>query len=373
MRATILKDHLVQALSTIERGVGNTSQLPILKNVLIETDQDQLVFTATNLDLALRASVAAKVEASGKITVPLATFTQIIQAVGEDRISLGVEGGQLAITTDQYDGLLATMPAEDFPGIPVHAADAPTLTISKEVLRDALNQVTFGAQQTPDVTPELHAVYFSYAVESLTLACTDSFRLAERVIDAGDFETTLGGAQTFLMPLKTAIEIARNLTDSGEVVLFVEQHQITAETDRWQCVSRLINGNFPNYEQIIPTSFTADATVSRTELIQALKVVSVVANKNNEVHFSVTDKSGDSATLTLTATQDAVGKNTVRIPITTTGVVTDVVFNWRYVTDGLKALTGDTVVFGLNEERPAVLRSLNEGSYRYLIAPLIIH
>jgi DNA polymerase-3 subunit beta len=367
MNAVVLKEELLSALGLVERGSGGSAHLPILKNVLIEAKDKQIRLAATNLEIAIEARFSGKVTEPGSVTVPLNVLVSLIQAFTDDRVTLEAADTTLHIATEQYEGHLSGSSVEEFPIIPSRAKDARAITFPGEVLRDALAQVVFAAQAS-DISPELATVFVDFSIDQLRFVSTDSFRLAERTLDKNRFESSIDKPFSFLLPLRTAQEIIRIARDGEAVTMYVEEHQVSFETDRFACVSRLVDATFPDYQQIIPNAFVAELTVGRQELIDAVKVSSILSNKNNEVAFSL---SPDHKQLLITSMNEVLGTNTARLPIEIKGSFDRAIFNWRQVSDGLKALKTASVFLGVNEEKPALLRGVNDTTYRYLIAPLL--
>lgn len=363
MKAVTLRDTLSAALSLVERAGGSGAQLPALKNVLIETEGDQLVLTATNLELAVRATVPAKIADYGKVAVPITLFSQLVGALTGERVTLHAEGSGLGIATDQYKGTLAGAPVDDFPSIPTRGADALTLTVSGALLREGLGRVVFAAQGAADFSPELASVLFTTEDGVLKLVATDSFRLAETTVDDAVLpESTL----RVLVPSKVASELSRVLRDDEEVTCYFEDHQATFETTRWQLTTRLISAQFPDYEQIIPKEFVAEVSLDRDAFQAALKLASVFAAKGSEVRIA-----SDGDGIAISAGSDAVGEHTASVPAQLSGPFQSVTFNWRQLVDGLKALTSERVTLGVNPDKPALLRGSGENGYRYVLAPLV--
>jgi len=367
MKIVVLKEEVLASLGLVERGIGGTTHLPILKNVLIEAKDKNIRLVATNLEIAVQARFSGKVTEPGSVTVPLGVFTSLIQALSEERITLEAVETTLHITTDQYEGHLSGNPVDEFPIIPQKSGDVKGIVFQGDVLRDAMQQVVFAAQSS-DISPELSTVLFDFSLDTMRFVATDSFRLAERTLDKNRFDTKLDAPFSVLVPLKTAQEIIRIVRDGETVSMFVEEHQISFETDRWTCVSRLVDATFPDYQQIIPNSFVSELTLNRQELMNAVKVSSILSNKNNEVSFTL---SPDHKTLLVTSMNEALGTNTARIGVEIKGAFDKIVFNWRQVSEGLKAIKTESVFFGVNEEKPGLMKGVNDATYRYLIAPLL--
>lgn len=367
MKAVTLRDTLSAALGLVERASGSGAQLPALKNVLLETEGDVLVLTATNLELAVRATVAAKVVDHGKVAVPTTLLGSLVSALTGERVTIESQGSGLVITTDRYNGTLAGAPVEDFPSIPTRGPEALQISIPGALFREALARVSFAAQGAADFSPELAAVLVTTEAGALRLVATDSFRLAEATVDGAVLPESTVRA---LVPARVAVELARVIRDDEDVNCYFEAHQASFETPRWQLTTRLISAQFPDYEQIIPPSFMADVTVDRDELTAALKLASVFAAKGSEVTLAP-EGEGDGASLTISAGSDAVGSHTASVTAHVTTSFPPVTFNWRQLSDGLRAISSERVTLSINVDRPALLRGSGEGTYRYVLAPLV--
>lgn len=367
MKAVTLRDTLSAALGLVERASGSGAQLPALRNVLVETEGDLLVLTATNLELAVRATVPAKITDHGKVSVPSALFASLVSALTGERVTLKAEGSGLAITTDHYTGTLAGAPIEDFPSIPTRGPEAPVITVPGALLREALGRVSFAAQGAADFSPELASVLVTTEGGVLKLVATDSFRLAEATVDGAVLPET---AVRALVPAKVASELSRVLRDDEDVNCYFETHQASFETARWQVTTRLIAASFPDYEQIVPKDFVTEVTVDRDQLQAALKLASVFAAKGSEVRLAPNGQ-GDNAELTISAGSDAVGEHTASVTAQISKPFESVTFNWRQLAEGLRAIPTERVTLGINPDKPALLKGAGEGTYRYVLAPLV--
>lgn len=367
MKVITLRDTLSAALGLVERASGSGAQLPALRNVLLETEGDLLVLTATNLELAVRATVPSKIVDHGKVAVPTALFSSLVSALTGERVSLKAEGSGLAISTDHYEGTLAGAPVDDFPSIPTRGPEAKLVTVPGALLREALGRVSFAAQGAADFSPELASVLVTTEAGVLRLVATDSFRLAEATVDGAVLPEEPVRA---LVPARVASELARVLRDDEDVACYFETHQATFETQRWQVTTRLVAANFPDYEQIIPKDFVTEVTMDRDALTAALKLASVFAAKGSEIVLTPQGE-GESTQLAISAGSDAVGEHTASIEANISAPFQAVTFNWRQLADGLRVIPTDRVTLGINPDRPALLRGAGESSYRYVIAPLV--
>ena len=368
MKLIIIKTNFKDGLLAIERAGGENQNLPILKNVFIEAVQNKIIFTATNLEIAIRAFVSGKTIEDGKLTVPLSVLLNIIHNLQSDRLNLEAKENVLRITTDNYEATLHGIFPDEFPIIPKIQNTEKFIAIKGDILRDALGQVVLSAQFS-DLRPELNSVLLAFSPEAIRLAATDSFRLSEKTITKTQFTSNHDEEFKILIPLKTIHELMRILADGDAVKINHDANQILFSTDRFEFISRLVDGNFPDYSAIIPKKFDTEAVVKREEFTNAVKVAAVLSSRVNEVRVKASESK---KTIEVFSTTQSVGENTYLLPAKIQGKSLDATFNWRYVMDALKALKTEDVFLGLNDEnKPALLRSPNDASYFYILMPIL--
>src|SRR5579871_5280306 len=181
MKFVAIRSNIKEAISIIERAAGENLNLPILKNVLIETTSTGITFTATNLEVAITCYVSGKVIENGKITIPLGPFANLITNIQSDRLNFGKKGNALEIKTDNYSATLQGLAADDFPMTPKIKNNTEHIEIKAAILKEAIQQAAV-ASQFSDLRPELNAIFFDFSLDMLKLAATDGFRLAERTL-----------------------------------------------------------------------------------------------------------------------------------------------------------------------------------------------
>lgn len=367
MKITVLRKNLRDGLSIIEHGITEHENLPILKHVLIKTVDDRIQLTATNLEIAITTIVSGKVVESGSIAVPFLAFYNIISNISTERIEIETSAQQLTLSTDNYSAAIQGLPDTDFPIIPV-VSETQTLEVDIQLFRSALLQVVPAAQLS-EIRPELGGVLFDFQLTVLQLVATDSFRLAQKTLTDHQFKSTITGALKAIVPLQTIQEIIRIFQQSGTVRLFFDAHQLLITSEVTKLVSRLIDGDYPHYEQVIPTSFLTTLHMEHSYLAQALKLVSSFSSKINDIHFKL---GSDQKSLEVFASHQYVGENKFLIPVKTQGdSFSDLIFNWKYMLDGIRVIEGENLIFSLNgDQKPGSIHSQEDGSFLYVVMPI---
>ncbi len=367
MKLIIIRGNLKDGLSVIERAGSENTNLPILKNVLLEATDNKLKLTATNLEIAISYFVFGKIIENGKTTVPLRLLTDLIGNLQSERLNIDKHGSGIEVKTENYRATLQGLPAEDFPIIPHVTHEGNFMSIKGDLLKETLLQVVPSAQ-TNDLRPELSSVLVSFSTDALKVVATDSFRLSEKTIFKNQITTNQKREFQFLLPLKTAQELLRIIKDDEAVRIYHDENQVLFQTDRFEFVSRLLNGAFPDYAAILPKKFDTEIILERQELINAIKLAGVFSARVNEVKIKIADAKKN---IEVFSSDQALGENKYLIPAKIQGEAHETSFNWRYLMDGLKAIRGDQVYFGINEEnKPAILKSSSDTSYFYIVMPI---
>jgi len=366
MKIILLRDNLVAGLGTIERAVGASSNLPILKNVLLTVKESGVVLTATNLELAVTREVSGKVLEVGEATFPFGIFNSIVKNISAERITLTRSGKKLVITSDNYEAQIQTQDPKEFPLIPKVQESASTARFTAAGIADALQSVIVAAQYT-DLRPEISGVLFRCAEDSVTFVATDSFRLAEYVLKGRGAEKALDA----IIPLRAAEEalrIAAAAPRENEVLVSIDQNQALFEIPQTNIVSRLIDGRFPEYQAIIPKEIKNEITVEREELIRGVKLTSAFAGRANDITIALSE---NRKTIELSSSDAALGENRYQISVKAKGEKISAIFNWKYLIDGLKIYRGETINFGINApDRPAIIRDASAPHLTYVVMPI---
>ncbi|MBI2773058.1 MAG: DNA polymerase III subunit beta [Chloroflexi bacterium] len=374
MKVTCLQENLTRGLQVTGRGVSTRTTLPILGNVLLRTENGRLKLTATNLEVGINCWVAAKVDDEGSITVPAKLFTDFVNSLppGPIELSLNVRTKTVHIRSGAYEANLKGLDAEEFPNIP-GIPDRPTTKMSQSVLRRMIREVAFVAA-TDDSRPVLTGVLTTFEGDEVLMAAADPYRLSVR---RDRLLAPVKEKLEAIIPAKSLFEVERILADSDdpvEIYITPNKSQVIFHTEDVDLVSRVIEGQFPNYKQVIPSSSQTMVTVQREELLKATRLASYFArDAANIVRFQV-DPTSDTP-LVVSATAAEVGDNTGRIEATVQGQATTIAFNSRFVQEALASLTAAEVKLELGGPlAPGVVRVVgdSEDAYLHVVMPLRI-
>jgi DNA polymerase-3 subunit beta len=374
MKLVCTQENLSRAVSYLERITGKQSTLPILSNILIETDKGRMKLSATNLEIGVVVNIGAKIEEEGKLTVPaklLGNFTHNLPL--GDVLELSTEQASLIVKSSRYEGKIKGMDGKDFPIIPDFQDEVYPFSFPAQQFKNALSQILFCTSQN-ESRMELTGVNVFPEGNTLCLAATDSFRLAEQVLKLPQNSHL---TQSFIIPSATCQELLRIITpESGEVWVAIEENQVFFEVDGVRVVSRLIHGKYPDYKQIIPNTFTASYVMKREDVVRAVKITSVLSSYNaGEITLKFTQ--GSEECLIEVVSQE-VGENKAKIHIQNQqGGNEDIVFtfNPRYVLEGLSALKSEYIILHANNATsPVVLREMEgeqeKKGYLYIMMPV---
>lgn len=366
MKLVLLKTNLKECLDVVSHATGENTNLPILKNILIKSFNNQIKVSATNLELAITKLVSGKIIEEGGLTIPANTLMSLINNLSDERINLEHENNSLVIKSDNYEARVQGMSQDEFPIIPQIKENNYYLKIDSGLLRDALAQVMNATQYT-DWRPELNGILLDYQPSGLTMVATDSFRLAKKVILASQLESNWN-EEKIILPLKTAQELARILNDGQTMNILYDKSQIVFVSDDLEVISRVIDGNFPDYEAIIPKSFTNEVVLDKAGLVNGLKLAGIFSSRVNDVRLSIQDSR---KMIEIYSSNSQLGENKYLLPVQATQILKEIVFNWKYFIDGLKTIGDKDIFIGVNgEDKPVMIKSLSDQSLIYLLMPI---
>jgi DNA polymerase-3 subunit beta len=370
MKILILKNHLKEGLDSLSKIGGENSlmALPILKNFLMETVDNKIKLSMTNLEIAITTLIPAKVIEKGELTIPFGVFNSIVNNIQSERIDLEVQNNNLIIKTDNYEAKIQGIKKEEFPIIPKIGENNFLLEISNLFFKKALISV-MSASQFSQNRPELSGISFNYQVGQIKLAATDSFRLTEKTINSNQFKCEAEKEFKTIIPLKTAQEAVRVFKDEDkQISVYFDSNQVLFKTENMEMISRLINGDFPDYQSIIPESLEIEAVVNKEEFINALKLVGSFSDKLNEIKIIIKEKAKN---IEIYSFNQVVGENKYLIPAKIKGNPIEIVFNWRFLMDGIKNLDSEDIFIGFNSDnKPAIIKNSKDSSYFYILMPI---
>lgn len=359
MKLQVTQENLAKALNSVARVANTRNTLPVLANVLLQTVDNRLSISATNLDIAITHRIGSKIEKTGSITVPARLMQDFVTSLPEGVLKLELTDNKLHITTDQYQSSINGLSADDFPVMPAITAGS-TWKVQAAELKKALSQVVF-ASSSDDARPVLTGVYFHSIGGEVVTAATDSYRLAEHKLGKSK------SGVNFLVPGSAAQDLLRIISDTtGDVVVTHDDQQVLFQVDEVTLVARLIEGNYPDYRKLIPTKFSTIAKLTRADFTNITKVSALFAR---ESAGSITIKV-DGGKVSINAIASQLGENTAAADAEIKGSG-EVTLNSRYLIDALNAFDGQQIEFCFNGKlEPCILRSPESPKYLHLIMPL---
>jgi DNA polymerase-3 subunit beta len=363
-----MQENLAHGLQVVSRAVSSRSTLPVLANVLLRTEDAGLKLTATNLEIGITVWVAGKIDGEGTLTVPARLFNDLVAGLpAGERVELETEGATtLRIKGGRYQTQLRGIDAEEFPVIP-SPGERPTTRVSQKEFKRALSEVVFAAA-TDEARPILTGVLTRMSGDKLTLAAADNYRIAVRSLPMLDpVEDT-----TLVVPARSYAELMRVLTDTDdalEIMLASSKSQILFHVQDIDIVSRLIDGQFPNYQQVLPSAHSTRAVVERDDLLKAVRLSALIASSAaNVVRLRLGDEG--SGTITIAAAAD-VGEAQGEVEAAIEGDPVQISFNARYLQEALQNLDHDQLALEFaGPLSPGVLRPTTDEDYVHVIMPV---
>ncbi|MEK7650802.1 MAG: DNA polymerase III subunit beta [Patescibacteria group bacterium] len=366
MKLECQKEKLKEVIALAERMTGKNLSLPVLARVLLIAEERHLIIRATNLDLGLEWQLPAKVEKTGQVLVNGAVLANFLANIGvvEDKIKLELAGENLSLTSTRHKTVLKVYPAEDFPTLP-EIAGTGKLALPASDLLAGLRSVAYAAALN-DIKPEIASVYLHTQPGCLLLVATDSFRLAESKISLSH---SLENKLRLIIPIRNITEIMRVLERlPAQVELIYDQHQLSLKAEQVTLTSRLIDGIFPDYQQLIPTKSATQVTLDKTELLSTLRVANIFTDRLNHVTLKVRP---EEQLVEMESRSGEVGEDTSLLPATISGEELIISFNSRYLIEGLQSVMSDKVFLQFNGKTKAiVVTGAGEQAFTYLIMPL---
>ena len=351
-------------LSAVGRIISSSNTLPILNNLLIKTENGTLKISSTNLEVAITTSVRCKVEEDGEITVVSKTLTDLVTNLPNKNINLETKDGQLLVETENYHTSVKTLPAEEFPLIP-KVESGNKLTLDSQELKNALDQVSF-AVSTNQTQPEISGVLFAQEAETLRIVATDRYRLAEFKLKLSE---AAKATQEVILPQKTVVELSRIIgNQKGNVEMVFSETQVLINFNDTQIISRLVDGQYPDYRQIIPANFSTTAATEKAQLIAALRAVAVFSQGNNSVRLEVFSSKQQ---VVLAAESSDLGKSAVELPAKVEGGDVSLILNYHYLLDCLTGLDSkDIAIKMIDDSSPSLVVPAEKNDYIYLVMPI---
>ncbi|MGM0439259.1 MAG: DNA polymerase III subunit beta [Patescibacteria group bacterium] len=371
MKFKILQGNLKDGVSITSRIATKSVSLPILKNIHLETKDSFLCLSSTDLEVAVKWWALTKVEEEGKTTIPLDVFSSFINLLPkEEKVNIKSEDNNINVECEDYNTEIKGLDAEDFPIIPKVEEDKE-IKIKTDSFLEGLKQVVDVPSNTK-VKPEISGVYFHFAGKTLKLAATDSYRLAEKIIF---LEDKVEDEFSFILPQKAAKELLNIFANEEEIKVKFDSNQVLFESQmeeadhpRVQLTSKLIEGEYPNYQAIIPEKSNTEILLDKEEFLNKIKAASLFSGKVNEVTLSI---KADSDEMNIVSEDNDLGNYKTNINGKTDGEDVDISFNHRFLKDGLSQIKSSEIVLSVNNESsPGKITPVGNDDFLYVVMPI---
>lgn len=370
MEFKILKDNLKEGLNIAERATGKNLTLPILNNVLIEAKENFITLASTDLEIAIVSKILAKVEKEGKAVLPTKLLLNFISLLPEGKIKLLLKNKNLLVECENFRGQFQTYNPEDFPIIPKVKTSEFMEIESKDFFQGASQVVEITSLN--QIKPELSGVYFLFSDNSLKMVGTDSFRLAEKKIE---LENKISREFSFILPAKAVRELISILKDKeGKIKIFSSPNLILFDfspqeiSSFVQVTSKTIEGEYPNYQEIIPKYYKTKITLKREDFLNHIKTASLFSGRINEIKLSIQPKENK---ISISAKSPEIGESESFLFGEIEGEKLEISFNYKFLLDGLENIRSTEVVLELSDgENPGVLKPVGDLSYLYVLMPI---
>ena len=374
MKLVCTQKALAEGLATVDRAVPSKSPLPVLSNVLLSTDDGRLKLVANNLEMAISSWIGADIADPGSVTLPARLLSDFVTSLGGGDVQMALKPGTktMNLRCGRFEANINGMDAADFPAVP-SVDEGTRCRISAKTLRTAISQVAFAAA-TDETRPVLSGVLLTVDGEELTLAAADGFRLAVRTAPLLE---GLADKLSVIVPARALIELSRILPDVDdpvEIGATPNQNQVMFQYPGLLLVSRLIEGQFPDYQRIIPQKYQTRVVLPVSDFLQATKTASVFSRDNSNIVRISATPSGDELTpgrVDVAASSAEMGDNSGQLDGSVEGEETQIAFNVRYLRDALEAVgAGEVALEITGPTSPGLLKPVATSGNLHVIMPM---
>ena len=373
MKVTVLQENLAHGLSIVSRAVSPRSTLPVLSNILIASDEGRLRLSATNLELGITCWIAARIEQEGSTTVPARTFADLINALPIDQVqlTLDTQTQSLHVHGGTSNNDIKCIDAQEFPPLPVPDMDG-AVQLNVADFKEMIQQVAFAAS-TDEARPVLMGVLVSVEKDQITMAAADGFRLSVR---KATLSSSLPQPFTAIIPARALNELARVSSDGEEPIYMVMpkgRGQVLFRVKDVEVVSQLIDGTFPDYQQIIPRNYKSRTLVSTLSMLKACKQAEIFAREGSNVARLNIKSAGEPGpgTVKISAQSEETGSNETVVEATIEGVGLLIGFNVKYLREVLEVIKTPNVALETSTPNaPGVIRPVGDDNFLHVIMPM---
>lgn len=364
MKVTCVKEKIKECVAQAERVATKSASLPILSTVFLRAEKNTLILRATNLDIGVEFTVNAKVEEEGEVAVPAHILSSVLSSmvVGKN-IDLEIVNNNLVVSTEKNTTLVKAFSTDDFPTIP-KINNGKEMSIGVDKITTGVRSVWY-ASAVSDIKPEIASVYIYHSESQIIFVATDSFRLAEKKVKDGGTPEFEG----VIIPVKNIHEVVRIFEHlKGDCKVVFDENQISFTSEGVYITSRVVNGVYPDYTQIIPKEYTTEVTVLKSDIVNALKLTNVFSDKFNKVNIKI---DADRKVFEISSKNTDVGENMTVVDASIEGDSFDINFNYKYILDGFQSITHDSVVLRYDSNREVlVMQGVSDPSFTYLVKPM---
>ena len=374
MKVTVLQENLARGLGTVSKAVSTRSTLPVLANILIATDEGRLRLSATNLEIGITCWIPARIDEEGSTTVPARTFADLVSTLPGDQVLLKLDQATqtLNVRSGTSTNDIKCIDAQEFPPLPVPDLEG-AVQINVGDFREMIHQVAFAAS-SDEARPVLMGVLVQVDKDKLTMAAADGFRLSVR-------QAVLSAAATApvsaIIPAQALKELARVATEGEEPIYMVMpkgRGQVVFRVKDVEVVSQLIDGTFPDYQQIIPRSYKSRTLVSTSSLLKACKQAEIFAREGSNVaRFNIKTAQGEMqpSEVEISATSEETGKNETIVEATVDGSGLLIAFNVRFLREALEVIRTPNVALETSAPNaPGVVKPVGDDQFLHVIMPM---
>jgi len=379
MKFSCTQQNLKQSMQTVTHVAGKNSNLPILSNVLIKIKNNLIQFIATDLEIGICHNMRGKIETEGMFTVNAKLLSDYIGLLPNKRVDVTLINNEVKINCENFNTKIKGEEATDYPVIP-QIEKKDYYSFDFEVFKKAINKVIFSAA-TNETRMELSGVYFEFNQDKLTLAATDSYRLAEKKLKYKSKNSSVE-TKKLIIPTKTLLEVVRlsasiqdelsTTKQEYELKIYISDNQVLFTYDDSELVSRIIEGQYPDYQQIIPQAPTENKTViivNKQEILRAIKASSLFSKTNiNDIHLDIPENKNK---VVVSAVSGQSGESIIDVSASTKGKDNGVALNHKYLLDGLQNIDAEEIIIEIiDANTPCLIKAQGQDDYLYIIMPI---
>jgi len=361
MKLEVGKDVLLKGIMAVQNAISPRSTLPILSNILLQTEKDKLTITGTDLDIGIITTMPVKTITPGSITAPAKKLLDIVKELPESQITMSVrKNNMIQIECERVEFKIMGIPVDDFPKLP-EFKDKDSITLDQPLLKTMLDMTSFAVSRD-ETRYILNGVYVIIKKSSIKMVATDGRRLA---LMERNTELPKNIDKKAIIPAKAVQELHRSLKDKGAVTIFFGDNQIMFNLEDSIIISRLIEGEFPNYEQVIPEEMKDKVIIDREKFLLAIRRASLLTSQDSQgIKIDI-----EKDKMVISKCSPDIGEAREELDIDYKGSPLSIGFNPNYIIDALKNLNEQSVGFELqNPEKPGVIRT--KDNYIYVVLPM---